>query len=93
MPRLSPGPVRNETRDTTAATRTASHISRGQHGQGGSWTFHYLPVEGGYRLLVKLIRLPDDLRGELEGRLRDLFREFGLNLRDLDLRETGTGGN
>lgn len=84
------GGAPTETGLAATSARTAPHSPRGQ---GGSWMLHCLPVEGGFRLLVKLIRLPDDQRSELETRLRDLFSEFGLNLRDLDLRETGTGGD
>ena len=56
---------------------------------GGSFAVHWLPVEGGIRLLVRLARLPADLRGELETRLHDLFRACGVTLCALDFHETG----
>ena len=88
-----PGAAPIEPAGTATSTLAALPQGTGQTSkQSGSWALHCLPVEGGFRLLVRLIRLPDDLRGELEARLRDLFSEFGLNLRDLDLRETGSGG-
>ncbi|MDD3799219.1 MAG: hypothetical protein PHE36_08585 [Novosphingobium sp.] len=55
---------------------------------GSTLAVHWLPVEGGVRLLVRLARLPDELRAELETRLRELFGAFGLTLRDLDFHET-----
>lgn len=62
---------------------------RARTAPGGSFAVHWLPVEGGIRLLVRLARLPADLRGELEMRLHDLFREHGVILRALDFHETG----
>ncbi|OCC22933.1 hypothetical protein MB02_14295 [Croceicoccus estronivorus] len=55
---------------------------------GGEFTVHWLPVEGGIRLFIRLPRMSDDMRGEMELRLRELFEQFGLTLRDLDLHQT-----
>lgn len=60
---------------------------------GGAWTVHCLPIEGGIRLLIRLARLSDDTRSELENRLHDLVRQFGLKLHELDLWETPPGGS
>ena len=69
-------------------TGTARPAPPARHHAGGAFAIHCLQVEGGIRLLVKLARLPDDQRGELEMRLRDLFGAFGLDLRELEFHET-----
>lgn len=92
-PGTHPPSGRQANPDSIESNAELRPIQQAVRPQTGSCAYHCLPVEGGFRLLVRLIRLPDGLRGELETRLRGLFSEFGLNLRDLDLRESGSGGN
>lgn len=77
--------------DATEAVSIRSRpLLRAQYAPAGSFAVHWLPVDGGgMRVLVKLTRLADDLRGELETRLRELFGEFGLKLHDLTFHEAG----
>ena len=88
---MMPGRTTADTKvEQSAVTRPATPAQRPQ---GSAWAVHCLPLEGGVRLLIRLTRLSDGTRSELESRLHDLFRQFGLTLRDLDLRETMGGGN
>lgn len=86
------GPGRTTADTKTQQSSPSRPVSPAQRPQGGVWAVHCLPLEGGVRLLIRLTRLSDDTRSELESRLHDLFRQFGLTLRDIDLRETMGGG-
>lgn len=51
----------------------------------------FVPLEGGLRLVLRLPRLPDDMRAELEARLHQLLTAFGHSRHELLIRESGQG--
>lgn len=54
---------------------------------------HLLDLEGQLRLVLKLPKLPEDQRQDLEARLRRLLEEFGHYRPDLVIREAGRTGH
>ncbi|MFA7595088.1 MAG: hypothetical protein WCY92_01935 [Novosphingobium sp.] len=51
----------------------------------------FVPLEGGLRLVLRLPRLPDDMRAELEARLHQLLAAFGHSRHELLIRQSGRG--
>ncbi len=77
-------------RASSARSRSAPADASGPTAMGTALA-QFVPLEGGLRLVLRLPRLPDDMRAELEARLHQLLSAFGHSRHELLIRQSRRG--
>ena len=88
---MQPDP-RHRAEESASSTRSRSALADPSRPAATATALaQFVPLEGGLRLVLRLPRLPDDMRAELEARLHQLLAAFGHSRHELLIRQSGRG--
>lgn len=88
---LRPAPEAPRARSRGSAAKSSGPaLSEADAGRQSRFAAQLLATEGGLRVMLRLPRLSDGERGELEARLGQLLEAFGHRRREIVIQEIGT---